>query len=233
MGATGLETLAPNLHVASRPLRLVVGSIGTRMTVVRLTGGSLFLHSPVRLDPETRRALDALGPVGFIVAPNKAHHFFVDDYVRAYPEARLFGAPGLAEKRKDLRFDAVLGDEAPPAWRDEIDQRLFRGAPILNEVAFLHRPTQTLLLTDLVFNVPASRTADARIFYWLSGAAGRFGPHRFVRWMIRDRAAARESLREILRWDFDRVILTHGEVLETGGKERLARAFAFCGAGTS
>ena len=110
-----LRAIAPGLWVADRPLRLAVGDIGTRMTVIRLADGGLFLHSPVRLDAETRRALDALGPVRAAVAPNKAHHLFVGDY-RTYPEAELWAAPGLAEKRKDLPFDGTLSDQAPPAW---------------------------------------------------------------------------------------------------------------------
>lgn len=226
-GASALRALAPDLWVAERPLKLVVGDIGARMTVVRLHDGSLFLHSPVQLDTETRSALDTLGPVRAVVAPSKVHHFFVGDYVSGYPDATVHGAPGLAAKRPALRFDHVLDDEASAAWRDDIEQHVFRGAPSLNEVVFLHRPTRTLVLTDLAFNVPAGRTSGARVFYWVVGAAGRFGPHRMVRAFIRDRRAARESVDRLLRWDFDRVIVSHGDVLETGGRDRLAEGFAF------
>jgi hypothetical protein len=72
-----LEQLAPDLWVATRPLPLRVGDIGTRMTVIRLGDGSLLLHSPVRIDDATRAAVDALGPVGAVVAPNLHHHFHV------------------------------------------------------------------------------------------------------------------------------------------------------------
>ncbi len=229
MEMSPLRNLATNLWVAERPLKLVVGDIGTRMTVIRLTDHSLFLHSPVALDVYTRRALDELGPVRHVVAPSKVHHFFVGDYIAAYPEARVYGAPGLAQKRKDLRFDEILSEQAPAAWRDDIEQHLFRGVPRMNEVVFFHRATRSLLLTDLAFNVAADNTATARLFYWLVGAAGRFGPHRMVRLMIHDRAAARDSVRKILAWDFDRVIVTHGDVLAQGGKARFAEAFAFLG----
>jgi hypothetical protein len=206
---------------------LSVGDIGTRMTVIRLSGGGLFLHSPVRLGEPTRRALDALGPVRAVVAPSKVHHLFVADYIAGYPQARVYGAPGLAEKRKDLQLHGVLGDHAPSEWNGEIEQHLFRGASFMNEVVFFHPATRTLILTDLAFNVPADKTAGARIFYWLTGAAGRFGPHRIVRLAIRDRRAARESVDRILRWNFDRVTVTHGDVLECGGKQRFAAAFDF------
>jgi hypothetical protein len=59
------------------------------------------------------------------------------------------------------------------------------------------------------------------------GATGRFGPHRIVRAFVRDRAAARRSLERILAWDFDRVIVSHGDVLETGGRAALERGFAW------
>jgi hypothetical protein len=225
----GLTQLAADLWVATRPLPLVVGDIGTRMTVVRLPDGGLFLHSPVRLDAETRQALDAIGSVRCVVAPSKVHHFFAGDYAAAYPMARVFAAPGLSEKRKDLSIQAVLDDEPQPAWRGAIEQHLFRGAPLLNEVVFFHPASRTLMLTDLAFNMVHPRPGRARVFCRLIGATGRFGPHRMVRLMIRDRAAARASVRQILAWDFDRVIVTHGEVLETGGKARIAEAFAFLG----
>ncbi len=212
------------------------GRIGTRMTVIRLSDGGLFLHSPTRLDEETKRALGALGAVRAIVAPSKAHHLFVGDYVKAWPEAKLHGPPGLTGDildfrallgaRPDLRLDSVLGDEAHPDWRGEIEQHLFKGAPWMNEVVFFHPPSRSVIFTDLVFNVPAD-FRGAPIFYGLVGAKGHFGPHRLIRMMIRDHRAARESVARILKWDFDRLIVTHGDVLESGGHEAFARAYSY------
>ena len=222
-----LTPLAPDLWVAMRPLRLPVGDLGTRMTVVRLPDGGLFLHSPIRLDDETRAALDAIGPVRAVVAPSKVHHFFVGPYRDAYPEAKLWAAPGLPEKRKDLRFDAELGDEAPPEWSSVLDQHLFRGAPFMNEVAFFHRPSRTLILTDLAFNMVDPPAGLARLFCWIVGAKRSFGPHRIVRLGLRDRAAARASVERIAAWDFDRIIVAHGAVLESGDRTAFTTAFAF------
>src|SRR5262249_49528589 len=157
------------------------------------------------------------GTVRWIIGPSKVHHFFIGDYLAAYPNARAYGAPGLAEKRKDLRFEGVLGDEPPAAWRDEIDQHLFRGSPRINEIVFFHHPSRTLLPPDLAFNVTATKPSNARFFHWLVGATGRFGPHRLVRALVRDHAAARASVARILEWNFDRITVTHGEVLESGG----------------
>jgi hypothetical protein len=198
------------------------------MTVIRLRDRSLFLHSPVPLDSGLRAALNDVGQVRAIVAPSRVHHLFVGDYVSAYPEAKRHGAPGLSEKRKDLIFDSTLSDDAHPEWRDQIEQHLFRGAPVLNEVVFFHRATRTVLFTDLIFNIPAKDAPKVRIINWLTGIAGHFGPHRRVRRRaITDRDAARESVGRILEWDFDRVIMSHGEVLESGGRDRVRLAFSF------
>lgn len=223
-----LTPIAPDLWAAARPLPLLVGDIGTRMMVVRLPDGSLLLHSPVRLDPPTRAALDAIGPVRHVLAPSKVHHFFVGDYQVAYPDAKIYGPPGLPQKRRDLRFDEVLTDISPASWDEAFELHWFRGAPWLNEIVCFHPASGTLLLTDLVFNIMTPPPGRARVFCNLVGATGHFGPHRLVRLALRNRGAARASVEHILDWwDFDRITVTHGEILETGGRERFAEAFAF------
>lgn len=196
------------------------------MTAIRLPDGGLFLHSPVRPDPETATDLRALGPVRHVVAPNLPHHLFVGAY-RDLDGVRLHAAPGLAERRRDVRFDAVLTDEAPEAWRGEIDQHLFRGAPRINEVVFLHRRSRTLILTDLAFNFVDCPHRPTRLFLRAVGALGRFGPPRHVRWLIRDRPAARASIETVLRWDFERVVVSHGVVLQQSARRLLREGFAW------
>jgi hypothetical protein len=226
-----LEPRAEGLWTASRPLPILVGDVGGRMTVVRLADGALWLHSPVALDAETREALDRLGPVRWVVGPSKVHHLALGEYAAAYPAAELCAAPGLPEKRSDLRFHHVLDGSWKAPWQGELPHFLFEGAPLMNEVVFFHTATRTLLLTDLAFHVQGRARGRARLFHWLVGAApGRFGPHRLIRAGIRDRAAARRSLERILAWDFDRVVVSHGAVLESGGRARLREAFAFLGA---
>jgi hypothetical protein len=228
-GAEALERLEDELWIATRPLPLWVGDVGTRMSVLRLAGSDLLIHSPVSIDPTLRAALDAIGRVRWVVGPSLVHHLFLGDYARAYPAAELWGAPGLAAKRPDLRFHRVLDGARAAEWDGHLAYRLFEGAPRLNEVVFWQRATRTLLLTDLAFNVQAGARNRAKLFHWLVGAGGRFGPHRIIRAAIRDRDAARRSLAKILEWDFDRVIVAHGDVLEHGGREALRAAFAFLG----
>ena len=220
-----LTELAPDLWVTERPLRFGGLSIGTRMTVVRLAGGELFLHSPVSLDPGLRKELDGLGRVRCIVAPNKMHHLFAGEYNEAWPDVELYCAPGLEKKRKDIDWHATLGDEAPEAWRGQLEQVLFEGFPSANEVDFFHPPTRTLLVTDIAFHIGEESPALTRFGFRLLGAYKRFGPSLMERILIRDRAAARASLEKILAWDFERVTVTHGSVLEQGGREALRKSY--------
>lgn len=222
-----LKQLTPDLWIAESRLRFVGTQLGTRMTIIRLPDGSLFLHSPIGLTAELRCALDAVGTPRFAVAPNRFHHLYASQYSDAYPQLQLFVAPGLETKRPDLRYTGVLDDTAPPGWAAHVDQVVVRGYPILNEVVFCHRASHTLLTADLVFNIREDSPWLTRLAFRLFGGYDHFGPTWLERFLVRDRAAARASLNRILSWEFDRVILAHGQVLERGGREALRSGYAW------
>lgn len=222
-----LDPLAEGLWTVTRPFKTLGLTLASRMTVIRLGDGSLFLHSPVPLDSDLRRHLDALGLVRHLVAPNRMHHMFCGDYRIAYPEARLYAAPGLAKKRSDLRFDAELGDTVPATWNAEIEQAAVAGIPMLNEVAFFHRPSRTLILTDLAANGSRDDPPALRLWLRLNRAYGRLATPLEVRLICRDRTAARQSLARVLAWDFDRIVVGHGAVIRGGGRQLAREAFAW------
>jgi hypothetical protein len=222
-----LSELSTNIWVTERPQRFYGLEVGTRMTVIRLADGSLLLHSPVELDAELRRELEAVGRVRFAVAPNRVHHLYAGEVAKVYPGARLWVGPGLERKRPDLVFAGVLGDEAPAEWKDEVDQTFFRGRPYENEVVFFHRASRTLVMCDLAFNFGPRTAAPTRLLMKLLRSYGRFGPSTLDPLLIRDRRAARRSLERILAWDFDRVVVAHGDVLESGGHEALRQGYSW------
>lgn len=222
-----LRQLAEDLWVAERPQSFFGLPVGTRMTVIRLTGGRLLLHSPVSLDAALRAQLDALGRVCFVVAPNRVHHLYAGDVRKAYPESRLWIAPGLETKRPDLVYEAILTDEAPVEWRGEVDQVFFAGRPYENEVAFCHRASRTLITCDLAFNFGPSAAAVTRFLMRAIRSYGHLGPSKLDPLLIRDRRAARASLERILAWDFGRVVVAHGDVQESGGREILRKGYAW------
>jgi len=224
-----LRQLDDDLWVVEHPFRLLGLPIGARTTVVRLASGGLFLHSPGPLSVQLAQQLDAIGPVEWIVAPNKFHHLFVTENAKAYQGAQVFLAPGLPQKEKHLSYNEELGDEAPAAWAGQLEQHCIAGAAPFGEVEFFHPPTRTLIATDLSFNFPEPASLGFRLFLKANAACGRFTPSRILKMGIRDKALAKQSIERILEWDFDRVIVSHGDVLERGGKEALRAGFAYLG----
>ncbi len=198
---------------------------GSRMTVVRMSGGGLFVHSPVGLDAETRREVDALGEVRAVVAPSLFHHLHVGAWMDAYPRAVFAACPGLEWKRPDLAFTCVLGDQPHPAWAGELDQVYF-SARRENEVVF-HLPRRRVMIcADAMLNL--SRHPDLTTRIW-ARAMGNTAPGigHLERFMVRDRRVARRQADRILEWDFDGVVLSHGGMLDAGGHEAMRRAYAW------
>jgi len=222
-----MQQLHSDLWISDSPLRFLGLEIGARMTIVRLPDDSLLLHSPISTAPDLVREVAALGPVAYIVAPNRLHHLFAGEWQQACPDASLYVAPGLETKRADLTIAGVLRDEPEPGWKDSLDQVLLAGFPFANEVVFFHRPSTTLIATDLAFNHGSSSPPLTRLAFRLAGTYGRLSPTLLERIMVRDRAAFRESLERILEWPFERVVIAHGEVSETGGREELVRGYSW------
>jgi len=226
-----MQQLDSDVWVAESPLRFLGLEIGARMTVVRLPGPRMLLHSPIAPTPGLVGEVEALGPVAYLVAPNRLHHLFVAEWQRACPEALVYVAPGLDEKRPDLKIAGVLTDEPEPGWAGTVDQVLVRGFPFANEVVFFHRPSNTLVATDLAFNYGPSSPLLTRLVFRLSRTYGRLSPTLLERLLVRDRPAFRRSLERILEWPFERVVVAHGEVSEAGGREELAQGYSWVLAG--
>lgn len=210
-------------------VRMLGIPFGTRMTVVRLSDGALWLHSPVAATTERVQAVDTLGRVGHIVAPNKFHHLFVAPWAERYRGATTWADAGLRARRPALAFDETLGTEPPAAWRDDIDQVFFGGTKILPETVFFHRRSRALIVTDIIQNHdPAQESRFWRLVKKLDGVlAPDGGSPRDWRLTVRDRDAARAARDRILAWDFDRLLLTHGICVEREARSFVERAFAW------
>ena len=218
--------VAEGVYVFTVRFQMGVMDLGGRMTAVRLQDGGLWLHSPVRFSPEAREAVDALGPVRFLVAPNLMHHVSLGDWAEAYPDAKVAAPAGLRRKRSDLRIDVALGDTAEAAWAPVLEQVRVQGMPKLDELLFFHRPSRTLFVTDLAFNIHQTESWFTRVYLKLNGAWRKLSPTLLTRSLIKDREALRASLARVLAWDVERVVVCHGDVLEQGGQEAVRDAFA-------
>lgn len=220
-----LERFADEIWTDARPARFFGVETGTRMTVVRMRGGALFVHSPVPLHDETKAAVDDLGTVRAVVAPSVFHHLSVGAWMNAYPDAIFCACPGLEWKRPDLAFDAVLGDVPHAAWAGELQQVYF-SARRENEVVFFFPPTRTMICADALLNLSGHARTSTRLVARIMGnqSPGAGWPERF---MIRNRALARRQVDRILAWDIDSIVLAHGPCVREDGRETVRRAYAW------
>lgn len=226
-----ITAFAPGLWLADGPA--IIGAAGfqfpTRMVVIGLPEGRLMLWSPIALSDELRAAVDALGQVACLIAPNSLHHSYMSDWVQAYPQARLFAAPGLDKARPDLRPHAVLGSTPPPDWAGVADQVVMAGNRITTEVVFFHIPSRTVLFTDLLQQMPQGwykgwRSLVARLDL-MTGPRPQV-PRKF-RLAFTGRAQARAALARIQAWPAKAVIMAHGKPIAQDGQAYIARAFAW------
>lgn len=226
-----LTAIATDLWTATQPLRFLGLDVGSRMTVVRLPSDALVLISPIELSDRDCADLDRLGLVGHIVAPNLFHHLSMDATQQRYPEAIAWGVDGLPQKRPDLRFDAMLSQ--PGSLECELDYlqvegfaaMLPSGIKLVRETVFFHRPSRTLILTDTAFNFDRHSSFSLQLAARALGSYKTLRPSRLEKWGTRDKAPVETSVREILKWDFDRVIPGHGSIVETGGKAQLRAGY--------
>lgn len=201
--------------------------IGARMTVIRLDNqGSLLVHSPIALTPLIQSELEAMGQVAYVVAPNKWHHLYVGNFKKAYPQAQFFCAPGLDKKRADFQFDGVLSDKQNFPWNPTVEHLLVQGAPMFNEVVFFHRESRTLIMTDTALHICESASLKTKIMFTLLGTFGKFGLSLPEKWLfIKDKPLFNSSMEKISHWDFDRIIVAHGQTIETAGKVKFCKAY--------
>ena len=222
--APPFSQLAEGIWVLNRPLKAGPIDLGHRMTVVRLASGGLWVHSPVALDDEVRAGLDALGQAECFVAPSTFHDLYWPQWFAAYPQARFYAAPGVAEEHPELPFTHRLDGDT---WPGQLGQTLLAGMPKINETVFLHSGSRTLIAADMAFNHDRSVNLATGLVLRLTGCYDRFGVSRLYKLMIGDKKALRHSVDQVLSWDFERIVLGHGHVVEQDGRQLLAEAYAF------
>lgn len=223
------EYVPGQLWLQEYPIRFAGCDFNARMSVIKVSGKELLIHSPCEIDPETKKAISALGHVAYIVAPGTYHHLHIPSAQAAFPDAETYICPGVERKRSELDFDWILGDQPPEAWAGVLDQVLVRGNKFIWEVAFYHRASRTLLLVDLIENI-TDKTPNVNwlLRLWWKVVFRMWNnpkpaPEYQMGWT--DKLAARRSLEKIIEWDFSRIILSHGDLIETNAKERALAAW--------
>jgi len=225
-----LEEFGPSIYIVDGPTVSFYGfPYPTRMAVVKLSDGDVWVWSPVALTDEISNAVEAIGPVRHIVSPNKIHHLFLDEWARRWPDARLYSPPGLEHRKPDLRFDSELGEEPDSAWAADIDQVIFRGSLAMEEVVFFHRSSRTAIICDLIQRHPeATMTGWKGMLMRLDSLVGERGstPREWRASFIR-RSKARAARQKVLGWNPERLLIAHGDCAQANAKTIIDKSLSW------
>ena len=219
-----LHELVPNhIWYAQQSLNFGPIQIKTRMTLIRLRDGALWVHSPIEPTPSLLAELSTLGEVRYVLAPNRTHHLFFRRFLKSFPQAKGFVAPGLAEKIDDLSQYPVI--PMPGPWRDELKGWFIDGLPVLSETVWFHENTGTLLLTDLLFSFGTHNTGMAKLVARLLGVYDRLGMSLTMKLMTKNKQALRRSIEPLLSLPVQRIVLAHDQVIDEQPVKKLREAF--------
>ena len=210
-----LTELFPGLWIHEGTKPFFGMELRRRMTVVRLSDGRLWVHSPNALHADLRADLKRLGEVGVIIAPNAMHGFAIDQFTAAWPEAIVFATKRFPRRHPEIDLHGILGSKPEPLWTDVLDQTVLAGNAFFSEALFLHRASRTLIVTDLIENM---RSEDlnlwGRTISRLFGLLDRPAPSPEHQMYTLDAAEARASLEGVRGWDFERIVIAHGPLIE-------------------
>ena len=231
------ERDTPELREFARNIWIVDGSnvrdfglmFTTRMVIVKLSDGSLWLSSPVSVPFDTLQQITKLGVVRYLVAATPRHVWRLKAWHTLFPEAQLWAARStlFTLKKGHLPLSGTLGDTAFQGWAEDFDQLAFKGNPLIEELVFFHRQSRTVMLDDLIQIHPTVKGKFLRnALFKLEGVvAPNGGVGLDIRLSFTNRTLARRSLERLLSWDFDKLIIAHGMCIEKDGKRFVERAF--------
>lgn len=206
-------------------------AVGNRATAIRLRDGRILLLNPVQLTEQILDTLHSLGGVHFLAA-DLGHHMYIGDYLAHFPQAKTIGVKGLDQKRKDINWSFIYESrqqrpENVFEFSDEIETVLFKGF-ITRAVAWYHKATGTLIVSDLLMNLPCTEQYDPPSNQ--TGPMSRYfayGANPWSTWMrmllyyvaTTDYALVRRDAKRVSELDIRRIVPCHGDVLEGNGNE--------------
>jgi Domain of unknown function (DUF4336) len=227
-----LREIDRDIWVAEQPLRYFGLSVGTRMTVVRLANQELVVISPIAVNDTLVQQLNELGAVKHIIAPNLYHYLFAANFKTLYPNALFWAAPGLTAKKPDLSIDHTIPTDGQMIW-DGLESIFFagfrtfglRGFDALNESVFFHAASRTLILTDTAFHFEESFPPLTQFAARILGGYQSLSPS-LLEWLATtDKEQVRKSVEQVLKWDFERVIMAHGSIVTQNAKEKFQKGY--------
>ena len=201
----------------------------TRMTVIRLADRRLVLHSPTALTDELVSEIWELGEVAYLISPNRIHYVFLNQWSEAFPKAQVWAAPGMRDQQPEVKIDHLFEDEGFPDWGDEIESFVIHGS-YMTEVEFFHRPSRTLVLTDLIENFEEERVEGTALKLAMRcggvmAPAGSLPRDLRLTFAGKHRAGLQTAVSAMIERAPERVVIAHGRGFDGNATGRLQQSF--------
>lgn len=226
-----LREIDNNLWIAEQHFQYYGLSVGTRMTVIALKNNNLVIISPINLEEKIQKQLAEIGEVKYIIAPNLYHYFFANDCKKLYPQAQFLAAPGLKQKKPELTIDRdlqdgdIIGNELICLLFEGFKILDFKGISLVNECVFFHAQTKTLIITDIAYHFDRNFPFVNSLITKILGVNEKLSPSFLEKFASKDKQKIKQSVLKILEWDFQRVIMAHGSIVEKNAKQKFREGY--------
>ena len=219
-------------EIVEMNFKLTQVPFSTRMTVVRFNHRDLWIHSPVHLTQELKSEIDALGNVAHIVAPNKLHYVYMEEWSQTYPTAKVWLTKGLEKiftDSKVIQSYTILDKTVTINWQSEIEYLPFEGSALIEESVFFHKKSRTLILTDLIENIELEEECSClhRLLFKIGDNTYPNGhtPRDLRMTFLFNKEIARKCYQQIKSWEPVNVLFAHGKCFIGDAEEKLTKAF--------
>jgi len=223
-----MEKLGEDIWVHEDKMNLMCTELQLRMTIVKLAEGGLWIHSPTALSAELKSQLEQLGPIEFIVSASNGHNLWLKEWQTAFPEAQLYVSAGIP-KKLNLSDYHLLDETIENHWQQDLSHEYMAGVPLFNESVFLHKKTKALIVTDFIQHYPAELPIGfagflAKYIFRPIGFKDKcVAPPLKMNMIIKEKQHFSSAIKSIKTWDFDKIIVTHGEIIDVNAKQVFAR----------
>jgi len=220
-----IEAIDENILSVAGPL----GKFPRRMTIVRLTGERLIIHSGIALGEAGMSRIEKFGKPTFYIAPSALHRMDVKPWKLRYPELIVACPPAARSKVEErVKVDTVAPDFGDPAVR-----YMAVAGTAQREGALIVDGAQgtTLVVNDIFFNV-RKQPGIVGFIFGLLGVTGPEpkAPKLVLRKIADDKSALRAQLEQWANMDsLKRIIVSHGAVIEKNPREVLRTIAASMG----
>ncbi len=207
--------ITDDVVVMSFPWNVFRIDFARNVTLLRLRDGRVVIHSSAPFTPEDIAAIRGFGEPAWLVDATLLHDTFAKEGRTAFPDLPYLAPDGFT-KASGIPTEPL--GSPPLDWKDEIDVLKLDGNR-MNEHALFHRRSATLVVADLFFSFPRETRGWARFFIrHIMRLPRLFGISVFFRMTISDRQAFKSSMKALLQWKFDRLVVAHREPLDKDAK---------------